>query len=90
MMGLSNLQWKQCSFYFVAQVDMEVARTLPGWVPRRLGGGFSGKKESGQLRFGGIDRPFRRPIIVKRESGMRGGRDIVRLTESDDRERYGM
>lgn len=33
-------------------VDFECERLLPGWVPRRLGGGFSGKKESGQLRFG--------------------------------------
>lgn len=28
-----------------------------------LGGGFGGKKESGQLRFGGKDRPFKRPIV---------------------------
>lgn len=27
-----------------------------------LGGGFGGKKESGQLRFGGRDRPFKKPI----------------------------
>lgn len=27
------------------------------------GGGFGGKKESGQLRFGGKDRPFRKPIV---------------------------
>lgn len=27
------------------------------------GGGFGGKKESGQLRFGGKDRPFKKPII---------------------------
>lgn len=26
------------------------------------GGGFNGKKESGQLRFGGRDRPFKKPI----------------------------
>ncbi|XP_073976223.1 U11/U12 small nuclear ribonucleoprotein 35 kDa protein-like [Rhodnius prolixus] len=43
-------------------VDMECERLLPGWVPRRLGGGFNGKKESGQLRFGGRERPFRKPI----------------------------
>lgn len=43
-------------------VDFEQERTLQGWVPRRLGGGLGGKKESGQLRFGGRDRPFRRPI----------------------------
>ncbi|KAG8597541.1 hypothetical protein GDO81_002318 [Engystomops pustulosus] len=43
-------------------VDYELERTLKGWIPRRLGGGFGGKKESGQLRFGGRDRPFRKPI----------------------------
>ncbi|XP_062869811.1 U11/U12 small nuclear ribonucleoprotein 35 kDa protein [Trichomycterus rosablanca] len=43
-------------------VDFEHERTLQGWIPRRLGGGLGGKKESGQLRFGGRDRPFRRPI----------------------------
>ena len=43
-------------------VDLECERSLKGWIPRRFGGGFGGKKESGQLRFGGKDRPFRRPI----------------------------
>lgn len=50
-------------------VDFEQERLLPGWIPRRLGGGFGGKKESGQLRFGGIDRPFKKPIGL----GSRGG-----------------
>lgn len=45
-------------------VDEECQRTLKGWIPRRFGGGFGGKKESGQLRFGGVERPFRRPIPV--------------------------
>jgi len=45
-------------------VVLECERTLPGWVPRRLGGGFGGRKEAGQLRFGGHDRPFRKPIFV--------------------------
>ncbi|CAO3582582.1 unnamed protein product [Absidia cylindrospora] len=40
-------------------VDYEYGRTKKGWIPRRLGGGFGGKKESGQLRFGGRDCPFR-------------------------------
>lgn len=44
-------------------VDFEHERNLKGWIPRRLGGGFGGKKESGQLRFGGRARPFKRPII---------------------------
>nr|GEX51894.1 PTI1-like tyrosine-protein kinase 3 isoform X2 [Tanacetum cinerariifolium] len=34
-----------------------------GWIPRRLGGGLGGKKESGQLRFGGRERPFRAPLV---------------------------
>ena len=45
-------------------VDYERERILKNWVPRRLGGGFGGNKESGQLRFGGRDRPFKKPIIV--------------------------
>eukprot|EP00123_Amoebidium_parasiticum_P010528 comp20164_c0_seq1/m.24965 comp20164_c0_seq1/g.24965 ORF comp20164_c0_seq1/g.24965 comp20164_c0_seq1/m.24965 type:complete len:389 (-) comp20164_c0_seq1:67-1233(-) len=53
-------------------VDFEIERTMPGWVPRRLGGGFGGKKESGQLRFGGRDRPFR-PTQQVRLGGPRGG-----------------
>ncbi|XP_054707070.1 U11/U12 small nuclear ribonucleoprotein 35 kDa protein-like [Uloborus diversus] len=44
-------------------VDIECERLLPGWIPRRLGGGLSGKKESGQLRFGGKEKPFKKPIL---------------------------
>lgn len=44
-------------------VDHECGRSLPGWIPRRLGGGFGGEKGSGQLRFGGKDRPFVKPIL---------------------------
>ena len=40
-------------------VDWERGRLMPGWLPRRLGGGLGGRKESGQLRFGGRDCPFR-------------------------------
>lgn len=46
-------------------VDFECERLLKGWRPRRLGGGFGGRKESGQLRFGGRDRPFRKPIALE-------------------------
>lgn len=46
-------------------VDFECERLLKGWKPRRLGGGFGGKKESGQLRFGGRDRPFIKPIHLE-------------------------
>ncbi|XP_066507517.1 U11/U12 small nuclear ribonucleoprotein 35 kDa protein [Hoplias malabaricus] len=58
--------WRDANRMVVDQqevfVDFELERTLSGWIPRRLGGGLGGKKESGQLRFGGRDRPFRRPI----------------------------
>uniref|UniRef100_A0A3B3RQ86 U11/U12 small nuclear ribonucleoprotein 35 kDa protein n=1 Tax=Paramormyrops kingsleyae TaxID=1676925 RepID=A0A3B3RQ86_9TELE len=57
-------------------VDFEQERTLEGWIPRRKGGGQGGKKESGQLRFGGRDRPFRKPInLPRRELIMAGSRD---------------
>lgn len=29
-----------------------------------VGGGLGGKKESGQLRFGGRERPFRAPLYA--------------------------
>ncbi|XP_020087688.1 U11/U12 small nuclear ribonucleoprotein 35 kDa protein [Ananas comosus] len=43
-------------------VDYYRQHLMPGWIPRRLGGGLGGKKESGQLRFGGRERPFRAPL----------------------------
>ncbi|KAK6143911.1 hypothetical protein DH2020_024259 [Rehmannia glutinosa] len=43
-------------------VDYNRQHLMPGWIPRRLGGGLGGRKESGQLRFGGRDRPFRAPL----------------------------
>lgn len=36
-----------------------------------LGGGFGGKKESGQLRFGGKDKPFAKPIQLMEEYELR-------------------
>jgi U11/U12 small nuclear ribonucleoprotein SNRNP35 len=42
-------------------VEYERARVTKGWKPRRLGGGYGGRKESGQLRFGGRERLFRQP-----------------------------
>ncbi|GAN01079.1 U11/U12 snRNP 35K [Mucor ambiguus] len=45
----------------VMLVDFERSRVMKDWIPRRLGGGFGGKKESGQLRFGARDRPFKPP-----------------------------
>ncbi|XP_027886703.1 U11/U12 small nuclear ribonucleoprotein 35 kDa protein [Xiphophorus couchianus] len=73
-------------------VDFEQERTLRGWVPRRLGGGLGGKKESGQLRFGGRDRPFRKPINLgpgaTQERGP-GDRDRGEPRVRGDRRRYG-
>ena len=43
-------------------VDYMREQTIPGWIPRRLGGGVGGKKQSGQMRFGGRDCPFRVPF----------------------------
>ncbi|KAK3585302.1 hypothetical protein CHS0354_040249 [Potamilus streckersoni] len=76
-------------------VDFECERTLPGWIPRRLGGGFGGRKESGQLRFGGKERPFRKPILSNSAKlevgrGVTGFRERFRnLDEGEKREREG-
>ncbi|XP_069002506.1 U11/U12 small nuclear ribonucleoprotein 35 kDa protein [Embiotoca jacksoni] len=77
-------------------VDFEQERNLKGWVPRRLGGGLGGKKESGQLRFGGRDRPFRKPInlgvgpVQERGGGAVGGREWDRpgARGREDRDRH--
>ncbi|XP_078122422.1 U11/U12 small nuclear ribonucleoprotein 35 kDa protein [Sander vitreus] len=76
-------------------VDFEQERALKGWVPRRLGGGQGGKKESGQLRFGGRDRPFRKPInlgvgSVQERGGGGGGREWDRpgARDREDRDRH--
>eukprot|EP01122_Echinamoeba_exundans_P002671 TRINITY_DN1262_c0_g1_i3.p1 TRINITY_DN1262_c0_g1~~TRINITY_DN1262_c0_g1_i3.p1 ORF type:complete len:240 (-),score=29.15 TRINITY_DN1262_c0_g1_i3:34-753(-) len=45
-------------------VEYERERVSAGWTPRRFGGGIGGRKESGQLRFGGRDRPFKRPLAT--------------------------
>lgn len=55
-------------------VDFEHGRVMPGWKPRRLGGGLGGKKESGQLRFGCRDRPFRRATEEQQARGWSSGR----------------
>ena len=41
-------------------IEDVASRKLRGWKPRRCGGGLGGRKESGQLRFGGSQRPFRK------------------------------
>lgn len=68
-------------------VEMECERTLKGWVPRRLGGGLSGKRESGQLRFGGRDRPFVKPIIIPQRDAAETSKRWERNDRSPRRQR---
>jgi len=69
-------------------VDFECERLLKGWKPRRLGGGFGGRKESGQLRFGGRDRPFRKPINLEIQETQQMDRDRrEREYKRDERKR---
>jgi len=94
----ANLAWRELHNQEVdgcnVLVEYEAARSLKGWVPRRLGGGFGGKKESGQLRFGGRDRPFRRPIPNQQDGNqqkyLRGSRDHegARATRDNNRDTY--
>ncbi|XP_048587345.1 U11/U12 small nuclear ribonucleoprotein 35 kDa protein [Nematostella vectensis] len=79
-------------------VEFEAGRNLEGWIPRRLGGGFGGKKESGQLRFGGRDRPFRRPLPIQGAGEETKQDDVIprdrttlrdqRYRDNEDRERH--
>ncbi|XP_046341175.1 U11/U12 small nuclear ribonucleoprotein 35 kDa protein-like [Haliotis rufescens] len=57
-------------------VDFECERNMTGWVPRRLGGGIGGNRKSGQLRFGGKDRPFIQPIIPVVYKGVQRSEDM--------------
>lgn len=94
----ANLAWRELHNQEIdgctILVEYEAARSLKGWVPRRLGGGFGGKKESGQLRFGGRDRPFFRPIPIKKDGNqqkyLRGSRDHegVRAARDNPRDTY--
>lgn len=70
-------------------VDFECERLLKGWKPRRLGGGFAGRKESGQLRFGGRDRPFAKPIALEMEEKQREREQYLKRKkeERDGRDR---
>lgn len=53
-----------------------------------MGGGFGGKKESGQLRFGGRDRPFKKPIALElKEQDERRQRERDRRAKEDERRR---
>ncbi|CAF4986670.1 unnamed protein product [Rotaria sp. Silwood1] len=46
---------------------MLLQKKLFGWKPRRCGGGLGGKKQSGQLRFGGSQRPFKKPFHINEQ-----------------------
>lgn len=59
-------------------VDLEHERRLHGWKPRRLGGGFGGKKESGQLRFGCKIRPFQKPFDSNNPTTAKDLKDVFR------------
>ncbi|KAJ7388123.1 small nuclear ribonucleoprotein 35kDa (U11 U12) [Desmophyllum pertusum] len=65
-------------------VEYEAARVLKGWIPRRLGGGLGGKKSLDKLRFGGRDRPFRRPMPnkVKTNTNICEDRETTKLVVS--------
>ncbi|CAF3004260.1 unnamed protein product [Rotaria socialis] len=45
-------------------IEDTASKNIFGWKPRRCGGGLGGKKQSGQLRFGGSQRPFKKPFHV--------------------------
>ncbi|XP_072302242.1 U11/U12 small nuclear ribonucleoprotein 35 kDa protein [Eucyclogobius newberryi] len=84
-----NRAWREADKLVLDQhelfVDMEQERTLKGWVPRRLGGGQGGNKGSGQLRFGGRDRPFQRPIDLINSDRSAGSRRNWDRSETRDR-----
>jgi U11/U12 small nuclear ribonucleoprotein SNRNP35 len=48
-------------------IEDVASKKLIGWKPRRCGGGLGGKKESGQLRFGGSERPFKKPFHMNEQ-----------------------
>lgn len=74
-------------------VDWEAGRKMKGWIPRRLGGGWGGRKEAGQLRFGCVDRLWKKPIVInpqqnytdtKGEYSGRGNRGAERYMRNRD------
>lgn len=52
---------------------------MKGWKPRRLGGGFGGRKESGQLRFGGRARPFQKPYDGLQQMSSNDLKEVFRI-----------
>lgn len=63
-------------------VDHEHERRMDGWRPRRLGGGFGGRKESGQLRFGCRARPFQKPYDPNRSMTSSDLKEIFRYKKN--------
>lgn len=63
-------------------VDHEHERRLAGWKPRRLGGGFGGRKESGQLRFGCRARPFQKPFDSSKPLSSSDLKEVFRYAKS--------
>ncbi|CAF3608386.1 unnamed protein product, partial [Rotaria sp. Silwood2] len=41
-------------------IEDVASKKVFGWKPRRFGGGLGGNKQSGQLRFGGSQKPFKK------------------------------
>jgi len=71
----------------VIRCQAKVGGVLKGWRPRRLGGGFGGRKESGQIRFGGKNNPFSSlPSKNRRDADDAGGKNKkdARGKEEDD------
>lgn len=63
-------------------VDHEHERRLNGWKPRRLGGGFGGRKESGQLRFGCRARPFQKPFDSSKPMSSSDLKEVFRYAKN--------
>lgn len=65
--GMNGQTFQGCQI----NVDFECGRTLPQWKPRRLGGGFGGNKNSGQLRFGARNKPFIKPVQLMKQNELK-------------------
>ncbi|XP_026284690.1 U1 small nuclear ribonucleoprotein 70 kDa [Frankliniella occidentalis] len=73
-------------------VDVERARTVKGWLPRRLGGGLGGTRRGGpdvNLKHSGREdnERERERYRLEREREMAGGRDRDRGVGGGDRDR---
>ncbi|CAF4747181.1 unnamed protein product, partial [Rotaria sp. Silwood2] len=48
-------------------IEDVASKKVFGWKPRRFGGGLGGNKQSGQLRFGGSQKPFKKPFYINEQ-----------------------